>query len=302
MGTPGTTKVVFLIDRKCGSHDESAFAAIRLAVLKLLTHFACKDGTVNEKMRWGYRIFDSTKECQMYKKRAIWLQYSYKHFKYFEEHLEENVPRQGGKTRSKTWTHHHGNRSKDGSSGRDAPRSLGLALEGVPDGDSAARARSSSSNNIADDDSEVEDTSSAYALRYALQDVMHDFQWEEPDMCSPMKSSSRARSARHRRKKRENSRLSASRSRQSSAISSLISDGRQKHRRKEKMIFLAMQCPSSMQTLEELVGDATKLNSALSLRDTIISKEFLADFCGEQNGRLFWLNTNMVRTVKRLCY
>eukprot|EP00057_Strongylocentrotus_purpuratus_P033744 XP_792617.2 PREDICTED: uncharacterized protein LOC587816 [Strongylocentrotus purpuratus] len=291
MGTPGTTKVVFLIDRKCGTHDENAFAAIRLAVLKLLTHFACKDGTVNEKMRWGYRIFDSTKECQMYKKRAIWLQYSYKHFKYFEEHLEENVPRQGGKTRSKTRTHHPGNSSRDGSSGRDAPRSLGLALEGVPDGDSAARA--SSSNNIADEDSEVEDTSSAYALRYALQDVMHDFQWEEPDMCSPMKSSSRARSARHRRKKRENSRLSASR-RQSSAISSLISDGRQKHRRKEKMIFLAMQCPSSMQTLEELVGDATKLNSALSLRDTIISKEFLADFCGEQNGRLFWLNTNMV--------
>ncbi|XP_041464861.1 uncharacterized protein LOC121415640 [Lytechinus variegatus] len=289
MGTQGTTKVVFLIDRNCGSQDENAFAVIKLAVLKLLTHFSCRDGTVNEKRRWGYRIFDSTKECQMYKKRAIWLQYKYKHFQDFEEHLDENVPPERVKTRSKTTAHHYdhnGSCSEDRSSG---PPRLPAANKQASDGDQApaVHATSAGFGNIADADEGGEDTSSAYALRFALQDVMHDFQWEEPDMCSPMKSS-RARS-RHRRKKRENPRH-ASRI-QSSAM---ISDGRQKHRRKEKMIFLAMRCPPSMKTLEEFVGDATKLNSAFSLRDTIVTKEFIANFCGEQNGSIFWLNTNMI--------
>ncbi|XP_054755001.2 uncharacterized protein LOC129261001 [Lytechinus pictus] len=288
MGTQGTTKVVFLIDRNCGSQDENAFAVIKLAVLKLLTHFSCRDGTVNEKRRWGYRIFDSTKECQMYKKRAIWLQYKYKHFQGFEEHLDENIPPQRVKTRSKTTQHRYDNNGSCSENGSSGPRRLTPASEQASDGDQspAVLVRATSGfGNIADEGGE--DTSSAYALRFALQDVMHDFQWEEPDMCSPMKSS-RARS-RHRRKKRENPRHSASRIQ----TSAMISDGRQKHRRKEKMIFLAMRCPPSMKILEEFVGDATKLNSAFSLRDTIVTKEFIADFCGEQNGSIFWLNTNM---------
>ena len=296
MARQGTLKVLFLVDSKlnhsCDGIPDRTLSAIRLAVLKLLTHLSCINagsGNVNDKLRWGYRIFDSTKECQIYKKRAVWLQNTYKNFTEFENHLQDEALQKNGKRNntSKNHVERGGAVLRARSSGEVDEEATGVP---VP-----------SSSGLQDD--ELEDTSSAYSVRYALQDVMNDFQWEEPDMCSPTKllsARSRSRTRSSRRKKRSVSSLHTLGSNKTFSAISLaqvaanITDGRQKHRRKGKIIFLVMECPHSLKCLEEFVGDATKLNSVTALRDTLIARDFLIKF-GDQSASLFWLDSNLVR-------
>ncbi|XP_072167589.1 uncharacterized protein [Diadema setosum] len=281
-----TGKLVFLIDSKSACKDgeicEKTLTAIRLAVLKTLTHLSSGYGNtvVREKLKWGFKIFDSAKECQMYRKRAGWLQHTHKNFVEFENHLRDEISCRCEKIRRKFPVARRSANQASGSS--HIRRSSGYGQIGVSD--------------KAINEDEADDSSSAYAVRYALQDVMNDFQWEEPDMCSPTKKSSSLKSTRPR-KRTDSFRLTNSNkqsSHNSGAISKIsVTDGRQKERRKERMIFLVMECPATISKMEDFVGDVTKLQSVQVLRDTLIARDFLMDFCARKSTSLFWLDSSL---------
>ncbi|XP_038078627.1 treslin-like [Patiria miniata] len=116
----------------------------------------------------------------------------------------------------------------------------------------------------------------ATSLRQALDDVIHDFQWDGPDVCSPVKRSA-APSPRK-----------ASRSQGSNLLS--------------KCVFLMMPCPVSRSGLEEFCdfGPDDPLPRTSEFLEMILPASGSQQIFQDQKIALFWIDTSpWIATEKR---
>ncbi|XP_022111195.1 treslin-like [Acanthaster planci] len=117
----------------------------------------------------------------------------------------------------------------------------------------------------------------ATSVRQALDDVLHDFQWDGPDVCSPVKRSSAPSPRRGLRMRGSNCQLS-------------------------KCVFLMMPCPVSRSEMEEFCdfGPDDPLPRTSEFLEMVLPTSGAQQIFQDQNIALFWIDTSpWISTEKR---
>lgn len=150
-------QIVFLIDSNpsfwgsnCSLEDTSN--AIRLCVLKILTYFSNNGRGKRSNLRWGYKFFNS---------RTLSHQFERHEFKDFSVEVFEEFETEVSKKLNESFA-------------QQSQESLNKLEQNEPDGE--------------EDSSFGKPPAGVKCISCALTNVVHDFQWERPDISSPVRS------------------------------------------------------------------------------------------------------------------
>lgn len=224
-------QIVFLIDSNpsfWGSNFSSVEAAnaIRLCVLKVLTYFADYGKRKRSSLRWGYKFFSS---------RSLLHQFERHEFKEFTVTVFEEFETLVCKKLTESFAH-----DLQGS----------LVEHNSQDGDESTRRKKA--------------PAAAKCISCAFTNTVHDFQWEKPDLSSPI------------RRTRENN------------AESLHGNCRSKT---QNVMFLLSGCPSDEFAISYFTGETSSSLATLESLNNILMPPVLNKEFKDRHITLQWINT-----------
>ena len=234
-------RVVFLIDVRSfggGDHDDhrSTQTLIRQSVLKLLTYFSCKVRRDTKNLQWGYKFYNSK---QRKGAKQNFRDFDLKNFEEFEADLVNRFTDRGLKLKS----------------GADGFISAGKSKTGGAFVDSSL-------NN--EDDFDPCD-----ALCKVLTEMVYDFQWDRPDLRSPVKIV----------------RLKAPKK----PLLSKFNNAKLEDSSEHQFVFLYSVCPH---TLSDMLNFGDCQQNSRSLLGSFLSNHMYKTFHDSLNIRLFWIDVD----------
>ena len=230
-------RVVFLIDVRCFARDDhddhrKTQTLIRQSVLKLLTYFSCKVPRDTKNLQWGYKFYNSK---QRKGAKQNFRDFDLKNFEEFEADLLNRFTDRALKSKS----------DADGL---------------IPADRTGAAFVDSSVNN--EDDFDPCD-----ALCKVLTEMVYDFQWDRPDLRSPVKIM----------------RLKAPKKPSLSKFNNANLEDSSEH----KFVFLYSICPHALGDVLNF-GDCQQ--NSRSLLGSFLSNHMYKTFHDSLNIRLFWID------------
>ena len=229
-------RVVFLIDVRCFARDDhddhrKTQTLIRQSVLKLLTYFSCKVRRDTKNLQWGYKFYNSK---QRKGAKQNFRDFDLKNFEEFEADLVNRFTDRALNSKS---------------SAADRTGAFGFVDSSV-------------NNVIVNED----DFDPCDALCKVLTEMVYDFQWDRPDLRSPVKIV----------------RLKAPKKPSLSKFNSANLEDSSEH----KFVFLYSVCPHALGDMLNF-GDCQP--NSHSLLRSFLSNHMYKTFHDSLNIRLFWI-------------
>lgn len=245
-GCEESFKVVFLIDVRSfvrGDHanHRKTQTLIQQSVLKLLTYFSCKVQHDSKNLQWGYKFYNSK---QRKGAKQNFRDFDLKSFEEFESDLVSRFMHSSFKT--------------DGLTPAEA-------TDVFVDGAGAINS---------EDDVDPSD-----ALCNVLTEMVYDFQWDRPDLRSPVK-------------------MTRVKLLKKPLLSKFNNTKHDLDPPQHKFVFLYSDCPH---TLGDVLNFGDCLQNSRSLLRSFLSNHMYKKFHENLNIRLFWIDVDGVPNTDKVC-